>query len=528
MIRMMVVEDETILREGICRVGDWERCDVEICAAVSNGQEALTQISVNKPDIILTDVVMPVMDGLELTRRVYEQYPEIKIILLSGHEEFEYVKKAMDCKACNYLLKPAKIELLVEVVCAVRDEILKERSHSREKERLQKKLEESIPIVREHYMNQLLNEVECGEAEIARQFEFLNIDLETDHVAVLVGEMDWRTEDRTDLRIALLQLGEICLEVIQREYHCVVFEDLKDRIVIVLNYPENMRGKDFLLYLQGKAVRIQKEMQQRTGQLVSFGIGRLIPNIRYLPKAYKEAECALNYRFFMGRESVIYIGDIEREEHKDWFAVLSQEEELTECIKVGDIEGTKQQLERYFELLGQFSAAGQDSILNQITVFVSYLLRFLGIKEMGGERNWLMELEKLSEDLRDKNQYPTLKELKNKVCEVVLQAAEKINQNRILRNEGIIEKAQRYIRQNLSGDVSLIAVAENVYVSPNYLSFLFRENGENFKDYVVRIKMERAKEMMDSQSYTLNQIAAELGYKDGRYLSQVYKKYYEK
>lgn len=528
MIKMMVVEDETILREGICRVGDWEKCGVEICAAVSNGLEALQQMERSKADIILTDVVMPLMDGIELTKRVHEKYPEVKVILLSGHEEFEYVKKAMEWKACDYLLKPAKIEKLTGVVSKVCREILEERDQKREKERLQKKLEQSIPIVREHYMNQLLNGVEYGEEQIKKQFDYLGIELDVRNLAVLLCELDIHAEERMEAQITFLQLGEICQEVIQGEYRCVVFEDLKNRIVIVLNYPENLYKKDFLLYLQGKAVRIQKEMQRCTGELVSLGIGRPIQDIRHLPGAYREAECALNYRFFMGYESVIYIGDIEREQHRDWLAVWSQEENLTECIKVGDIVGTGQQLERYFQLVGEFTAEGQDYILEKITIFISYLLRFLNIKEMEGGRELFLKLEQISEEIRQKKKHMTLSELQREISGILLQIAESINHNRILRNEGIIEKSKKYIRQNLSGDVSLITVAESVYVSPNYLSFLFKESGENFKDYVVRIKMEQAKEMMDSGFYNLNQIASKLGYKDGRYLSQVYRKYYDK
>ena len=156
MVKMMVVEDEKILRDGICRVGNWDVLEVEICAVAGNGKEALQMIEENRPDIILTDVVMPVMDGIEFARQVYERYPEIRILFLSGHEEFEYVKKAMEYKACNYLLKPAKIEKIEEVVSEIKDEIVKSREKAMEEERLRRKLEQSMPILREHYMNQLL------------------------------------------------------------------------------------------------------------------------------------------------------------------------------------------------------------------------------------------------------------------------------------------------------------------------------------------------------------------------------------
>lgn len=524
MIKMLVVEDEAIMREGICCVGDWESYDVEISGVAENGKEALGQIELCRPDIVLTDVVMPVMDGIELARQVYEKYPEIRMIFLSGHEEFEYVKRAMEYKVCNYLLKPAKIERIVEVVTEVRDEILKERERIAEEERLQKKLELSMPVLREHYMNQILEGTEWEEEKIKKQFGFFNIDLDPKNIAVLVCEPDIE-EEKEASQIVLLQLKEICQEIVGCEYRSVVFSDLEDRAVTVLNYPQKLHTRDLLPYLQGKAMRIQKEMEERCGQSVSIGIGRPIRNIRYLHKAYKEAEYALSYRFFMGRKSVIYIGDIEKEEPQELFYIEQKEGEVVECVRVGDLAGTKRQLEIYFASLGKYAGCGQDFIYEEVTVFISNLLRFLKGKVLDGETDFLQELEKLLDELRRKNSYTTLSELQNQVESILGDIAEKINENRLLRNEGIIEKAKKYVQENLSGDVTLITVAEKVYVSPNYLSCLFKESGENFKDYVIRIKMEKAEEMMAADKYTLSQIAAALGYRDGRYFSQVYKKY---
>lgn len=528
MIKMMVVEDEKILREGICRTGNWEEHGIKICGVADNGVQALEQMETRMPDIILTDVVMPVMDGIELTRRIHEQYPDKKVILLSGHEEFEYVKKAMEYKACNYLLKPAKIEKLIEVVSEVRDEILNNRKRQMEEEKLQERLKESIPILREHYMNQLLNGRENDDGKIMQQFHFLNIELDIKNIAVIICEIDRDTEGQEISRISLLQLRELCQEIIGNEYQCVVFEDLKNRIVIVLNYQQHVNYKDIVTYLQGKAVRIQNEMEECRGESVSIGIGRMINSIRYLSKAYREAEYALNYRFFMGSRSVIYIGDIEKEEHKDSFFLAQKEEELLACVKSGDIIGTGRQLEQYFSMLGKYSSEGQNYIYEKIKMFVSYLLNFLKGSNMEMEDSFFEEIEKLSWELGKIGAFITLGELERKISAVVLNITEKINDNRVLRNEGIIEKAKKYVQQNLSGDVSLIMVADTVFVSPNYLSFLFKENGENFKDYVVRVKMERATELIEQGNYTLNQIAQELGYKDGRYFSKVYKKYQEK
>ncbi len=526
MIKLLVVEDEAILREGICSVGEWKQNGFEIIGAVSNGEEALREIKANVPDIILTDVVMPVVDGIELTKQVYEKYPMIKVVLLSGHEEFEYVKKAMDFKACSYLLKPAKIEQLMETLCTVRDEIYAETEREKEKDRLKKKLEESIPIVRQHLLNQLLNDIEYEDDQVEKQFEFLGIDLSTERLALILCELDSTFRDKYETSLALLQLKEICQEVLEEEYRCIAFEDLKDRIVVILNFPAEVGRKDFLLYLEGKAVRIQKEFENRTGNIASLGLGRLISDAASLPKAYHEAEWALNYRFFMGMGSVIYIGDIEREQNEDWLMVQNKEETILECMKVGDIKGVTEALSGYFELLGQCSTKGQDYVLSKLLVFLSYLIRFMHVDKSEEETKLCEKLENLFRSLNDIGKRSTLTELEEIVTKEILEVTKAVNDSRNLRNEGIIEKAQKYIKQNLNGDVSLITVAEYVYVSPNYLSFLFKESGENFKDHVVRVKMEEAARLMEEGNLNLNQIAAALGYKDGRYLSQVYKKYY--
>lgn len=292
-----------------------------------------------------------------------------------------------------------------------------------------------------------------------------------------------------------------------------------------MNSPDNMHTKDVLLYLQGKARRIQTEMENCWGRSVSLGIGRIGKDISYITKMYKEAEYALAYRFFMGNKSIIYIGDIDKEEHVDWILLEKEESELFGYIKAGDMVGTQKQLEQYFGVLNKYSVCGQLFIYEELISLISAILKNLRGKIQDGEEDFLPELEGLLEKLREKNVHFTLNELKKQVIFVICDVTEKINHNRLLRNEGIIDKAKKYIQQNLSGDVSLIAVAEAVYVSPNYLSCLFKENGENFKDYIMRTKMQMAEEMIESKKYNLNQIALKLGYKDGRYFSMVYKKF---
>ncbi len=520
MLKMIVVEDETILREGICRVGKWDECGIEIVGAAANGKQALEMIEKEMPDILLSDVVMPVMDGLELTKEVYERYPDIRVILLSGHEEFDFVRKAMEYKACNYLLKPVKIEKLMEVVASVRDEIISTR-------RLKSKLEESAPIMRQHYINQLIGGLSQKKEQIGQRFGSLSIELELEDLSVLVCEPDSYMEDRMELEMTLMALQEISSEVMASELRTEVSIDMKDRLIIICNKPSDMSKKDFVVFLQGKALRIQKEIFLRNAKSVSVGISRLITDVSRIAVAYRDAEKALSYRFFMGEGSIIFIGDVEKRESGNALLLKEKEELLTGAVSVGDIEGTTRYLTAYFAALSEYASQGREYIMDRLKGLISMLDKSIEADASETADAISVRIGEMSSLLSGGDQYMTLDKLHTMIEEQLTAIATIINDDRLLRNEGIIEKAKKYIRQDLGGDVSLITVAESVFVSPNYLSFLFKESGENFKDYVVRVKMERARELIEEDKCTLNQAAGLLGYKDGRYLSRVYKKYWE-
>lgn len=525
LLQMMIVEDEAILREGIRRIGDWNSCGIDICGVAANGVEALKLIEKNKPDIILTDVKMPIMDGIELARRVYEQYPSIRLIILSGHEEFQYAKKAIEYRVSRYLLKPAKIEKIIEAVTEVRDELLVEKRQHEEHEKIREKLKLSMPVLREHYLNRLIASDNVDTQSIEDQFDFYGIELDKEYLIAIVCELDNKTkEDLMQKKIANIRLSEICNEIIGMEYKCCIFNDIKDRVIILLNYKQGIPAKELVVYLTGKSIRIQMEMLSQCGHTVSVGIGRPTRCICHLTKTYKEATSALEYKFFMGNQSVIYIDDVDERDEGEQPYLDNVEAEVITCVKTGDVEGTRKQTEKYFGLLDSLAVSNSTYIFDEIYVLINNTIRMVRRKDEEKDFDVPEELELLRKQLR-RNEYTTWRELKEKVQIVLQNTAAKINEDRLCRNMGIIQKAKNYVIEHYAHDVSLITVAEAVYISPNYLSFLFKESGENFKDFVIQVKMKKAEEMLESGNYNLNQIANVIGYKDGRYFSQVYKKY---
>ncbi|WP_069999212.1 response regulator [Cellulosilyticum sp. I15G10I2] len=522
-MKMIIVEDEDILRRGISQVGDWGNRGIEIIGLAKNGVEALEMVEKNKPDIVLTDVVMPFMDGIELTKYLYEKYPEIKVVILSGHEEFQYVKSAIDYKASHYLLKPAKIENIVGVICKLKEEIEEKRRKQQETEQLKIKLEESMPILRDHYLNQLVSKGEENVDELNSQLAFLGITIRDQNLAVMLLELDDKAGSIEDLGIRGMLLKELCEEIIQKEYTCCVFQNIENRVVILLNFDEKLPIKDALKYLTGKAIRIQKESLRRYDRTVSVGIGRLIQNITKMSLAYREAESALTYKFFMGNNSIIYIGDIETHGDTNPYYLEQIEADILINIRSGNLSQTLETIDRYFNELEQYVNKGSTFVRDELIVLAHGIFRTM--RTLGDESEPFCKYQESLIKALKRDESMTLSYIKKHFIKTITKLINTINVNRESRNQGIIENAKEFVKNNLDKDISLITVADMVYISPNYLSYLFKESGENFKDYVIRAKMEKATELLKEKKYNHNQIAYALGYSDGRYFSQIYKKY---
>lgn len=526
MLKMLIVEDEEILRNGIYKIGNWKEHDIEITGLAKNGVQALEMIKECKPNIVLTDVVMPFMNGLELTQHLHEMYPDIKVIILSGHEEFQYVKTALEYKAQNYLLKPAKIENIVKAVLGVKKEIEQELKKTQEIELIKKKLKESIPVLQNHFLNKLISSNLTDFEEFKRKKDFLNIKINNKNLVVVLFDIDKENNSLEDIEIKNMILQDISKSVFSEISSCCVFQNIFGYTVIISNYENDKFSRNNVKFILDAVSRIQKEMADKHLCSVSVGISRGVESISEIRTAYKEAETALDYRFFIGSSSAIYIGDIDFSENNNYINIEDAEAKILTTIRSGDVNLTSDAIKEYFKSLEQLMLKGPGFIKHEVSALLHNVFRYIRSVNSNHEELSLKE-EQLIISLQNKS-ILTLYEIEKNVIEIVELSMKIICDERKINNQIIAEKAKTYIKNNLSGDISLIAVADAVYVSPNYLSYLFKENGENFKDYVIRKKMEKAEEFLTKGKLNLNQIASRLGYSDGRYFSQVYKKYSNK
>jgi two-component system response regulator YesN len=190
MYKLLIVEDEEAIREGIIKGMDWQSMGFEVAGAASNGLEAIESVNSNPPDLILTDIRMPQMDGLELIEKTRLLYPDIRFVVLSGYSDFEYVQTALKNKVVDYLLKPTDIKEFETTFQRISRELDEERSRKYEYEVLKKQLRDSLPLLRDRFLYELVQGCSYDIDAISRKIKYLELDLNIGHARAAVFEID--------------------------------------------------------------------------------------------------------------------------------------------------------------------------------------------------------------------------------------------------------------------------------------------------------------------------------------------------
>ncbi|MBC8033660.1 MAG: helix-turn-helix domain-containing protein [Chitinophagaceae bacterium] len=377
-------------------------------------------------------------------------------------------------------------------------------------------------------MNRLVQGKTEVPENIASNFKYLEIDLSLSHLCVIALQIDNLHSVQSHSHEASyadkLVLRELCIEILFSEYNGCVFEDENERMVLLLNYKQGLLEKDNLQYLSGKAYRLQREIRNLYDFTVSIGIGRLQPTADNLSQAYKEAIAALEHKFFMGQSSIIYYGDVQTLP-SDYFNYPDKtESEILTNIRIGNYKGACLLLEQFFHELQASGNKRPENIYEASLFLLNSICRiYLENRHYFQDINNIIPSDLLT-GVNGKNM-KTLLQLKEHIKDITWRVTELIISDKNTRRNSLVQNAKQYICRNLNKDISLISVADEIHVSPNYLSVLFSEAGESFKSFVIRAKMEKATELLKTTSLSFNQIAETVGYSEGRYFSRIYRKF---
>lgn len=525
-IKVFLVEDEMVIRRGIKNSIDWEKEGYIFCGEASDGELAYPMIIKEKPDILITDIRMPFMDGLELCKLVKKELPNIKILILSGYDEFDYAKEAIRLGVTEYLLKPISSGKLLEALNGVSESIRREKE---DKDLVRKYMEEMRENT-EHEKQKFFEQMIAGNLSMADALETgkkYEMNLSAGMYNLLLFRFTLGKENRKS--------GELLGEA---EY---AIEKLTERLEYVFEFQRGVEGWAFLLMadneeqMSERVKELSKDLEEimKNYSTIAYfgGIGQPVARLRELEESFREAERALAARFTMELNRIISVEDIRMAQNVDTLDDI-------EITSFGEIEKTRTMLEKFLNngaedeidefvdvYINELPEGNLKSVLmRQYIIMDAYIVMMSFCEKIEGIEG---EMQAQSEELKNSMKtIQTLEEIKNYIrmlLKKIIGVRDTISGRRY---SDIIEIAKDQIRKTyMSDEISLNTIAAEVGMSPSYFSSIFsKEMGKTFVEYLTEIRMDRAKELLMCSSMKTSEIGYEVGYKDPHYFSYIFKK----
>lgn len=526
MLKVFLVEDESIVREGLKNNIPWREYGYQFMGEASDGEMALPMIRKAQPDVLITDIKMPFMDGLALSKIVTQEIPGIKIIIISGYDEFEYAQQAIRVGVEQYLLKPITRGALRKVLLELREKIENEREQKSYLETFQNEMKEYEDYARRNFLEKVFGGV-LSVQQIYEEAGKIQLELEGPCYNLVLLNLQVKRQNPEFGAPEPEGFGRIQEEFLR--YFMRFPEYLTFRWNISLLGILIKGEKERMEELKERCVRnIEKICAKEENTMEWYAaVGDPVERLSLLPECYTKVNHILAHRFFNPGRHILTQRDTEEflpgKDTKSFESVDSakvnpeiiqgflregKQEELEDFIK-GYFAGVKDALE---------SRLFRDYLLLNIRFTIIHYMEKLGVKQ----QDYLPadEQEKVREvSLNSRDIYEYMKELLEQA--LLLRDRESENQGK-----RVLKKGLEYIEENFSEEsLSLNSVAGAIGVSGNYFSSVFSQEMQmTFIEYVTKKRMEKAKKMLRQTEKHSGEIAAEVGYKDSHYFSFVFKK----
>lgn len=506
MYNVLLVDDERIILEGISSMVDWEEHGARLTGTARNGIEALDFIEKHKPDIVISDIKMPGMDGLQLVEKAMHAAPETAFILLSGYSEFDYARKAMQFGVKHYLLKPCNENAIIDALREAMDELEGERNRAEVMHNIQTELAKVLPHAKEQFLKELVTNKTYGQRDWDDYRRLFRISEETDNVQLILFQIEGGEYEYEHL-FAIKNIAE---DVLGRSI--VLLGTTIGRHALLL-LKENYK-QEWLFEQLADIKRTFRDFYKLDATIAVSDPS----NITDARRMYRDTLDCLNFRFYLGEGTIVSKKDI-ADLISDAPSFDYDDERLAMFIKSGDWTGAEQELDRYFRELG---SCRMDSVLTK-SYAITLLVSIARLSPPAQLSQYMQSIAKLDE-------LHTLRAIEQYIAGVAREITLAHHQSQKTKHSSIINRMLEVVRNNLGESaLSLSWVASEIlYMNADYLGKLFKkETGEKFSNYVMRLRIEKAVEMIEaSEDVKVFELAEALGFGDNpQYFSQVFKKY---
>ncbi|WP_283674749.1 response regulator transcription factor [Butyricicoccus sp. Marseille-Q5471] len=518
MYRVILADDEEIIREGVARAVGWEALGLLLVAVAQDGEDALAQAKDLRPDIIITDIRMPRMDGLDLIRALREQQPNCKIVILTGHSEFDYARTALQLEVSDYLLKPVELMPLCRVLIRLRRELDTQHSEQSEIQLLHQQAQTDGRLKQQRLFRRYLAGQESAEELVASIAPRWRNTMLCAGVLVQIDDFDRLTEE----------MDEETIFTFTQRLETLLISHSNEEIQII----ENDNGRYFVLFIgeSEDELRFQirsyiRRLRAATIQMKYTTIVSSVQNggIAHCRQAYDEVQRCVDCAFLLGAGQDIYASETMEADFQSplpagldmrritqalaGFQKQNIHRELTEITE--SIRKTTHNSYLFTSMLVSFVYGEVIKLLDDVHCPIQSIM-----PEPMTAYSRLMACQSLDSMMGE------LLRILDDICDFWAENAE--------GNQNAVERAMVYMQEHYSNaKLSLDMVAAAVGISPTYLSALFKQNAkkQSFVSYLTEIRLNHAQYLLRSGDYRSYEVAYMCGYDNSTYFSTIFKRY---
>ena len=523
MYKVLLVDDETLIREAISENIQWEEIGFSFMGACENGKQAMEAIEKEQPDLLLTDINMPFVDGMELTKFVYENYPDTKVIIISGFDEFEYAKNAVKYQVLEYILKPITPMEFTETLLRVKKMFDERKESQRDMKKIRSAYVSNLPMVQGRYLHNLLNgTVDYAKLDEKQEELRLNLSAGCYNTALVEGDsLEPFTSQYANVKdeLALFAVYNITAEIVASENCGIAFQGTDEKTAILF-----MGDEEESLKIKMKQIlpKIHQAMEEFLQIQVTIAVGKSVKRLEELPDSFAKTKSALEYKFMLGGNQTIEAEEYEEirnsAKHIDIFEWASQ---MATTIRTNKIEEISQKTEQFVEQV-KLSYVNKNRSFVYVQNLVLSVINLLELPEeledeiYSQERNFMKQIyecENLDEiELRLRGTF-------RYICNLMSNQRDSYGKRQAML-------ALDYIEKNYAdSSVTLNSVCTALAMSTSYFSSVFKNyTGETFIESLTKKRMEKAKILLEQGNLKTYEIAEAVGFSDAHYFSVAFKK----
>ncbi len=510
MYRLMIVDDHEYLIEGLRKFINWSELNLEVLDVATNGEEGLSKIRRMRPDIVLTDISMPIMDGLEMIRTLSAEGLGCKYIILTGHGEFEYAREAIKYGVMDFILKPVMPREITEVLHRAVTACETEHRQHEQEQRMKQQLLESLPVLTQRFMEELFEGAIQSAAEYESRSKLLNLDLGGEGYRVLSVEIGdysrFQAEhDEDERRFTKFSLETAMCEALGVQRSFLGFRERRATLLLCQQLPQD----------EAMAARLEalvRKLQAAHGIGLTVGLGSVVATVQQIHTSYLQSlECLRAH----GAGCVLLHNPSNTGvTTPSWPKAQLQEalhsrspEKLSACLNLflADLQAEPRLNMAQARATAADMLAEMDRMLTQTAHFLE---------------------EPPEVPTPELPSAQTLSELEMHLRTAFLRAQAAVSSHGDPRTARIIEQVLEAIRHDYDKDLTLQDLARQVYLTPNYLGTIFcKHMGRSFLDYLAQYRMQKAADLLASGKYLVYEVSEMVGYRDHDYFRRVFKEY---